>query len=189
MNLTQITLPPVRSIARPTPTVPGFCWDETNSSDEIIERWRWNGSLYLSDRKTWNINSTGGSLPTVVSSAVSWYLPIVGGVRLEVLDWTPTLGQTSDANNFWQLEIKEYQEMTLSGGGQISPYATQLQATNQSISPRTKWLQMALNFGNPSLPRICNLTSRVVAVTVMPIGTAGSILVGGISITYRNWKS
>ncbi len=171
----------IRSVQPPTGDISvGQAWEEISPQGEVLERWSFNGSFFISDKKRWFIPTLQAS----VSSTQRWLLPLNGRVRLETLNWTPSVTGASTPTNYWSMAITEYENVN-SGSGTLV-YATQLDASNLPASPETVVLSKQLL--NKASFRITGSQSKLLQVNLFKTGSPTGIIPGGISITYRDCR-
>ncbi|HBE18843.1 MAG TPA: hypothetical protein DEG17_03380 [Cyanobacteria bacterium UBA11149] len=165
--------PPIRSAARPTPVSTGSEWIQIDLSGLILERWVWNGSLYMSDRK---IHSLPIDDMNYVAAGKFWAIGKDQGYGLHLLElnWTPILTSgVYNTSNYWALAISEHQPNNTIG------YSTELRTGTLSLTGDT----------NLSLTKTLNRTVdngvAKIRLTTYKSGIPPNISHGWIGISYR----
>lgn len=172
----QLSLAPplVKSITRPNPSAIGAEWTQVDSSGLVIEKWTWNGSLYMSERK---LHSLPVDDINYVSGGKFWSIGKEQSYGLYLLDlfWTPVLTTgTYNATNYWSLALSEY-----STTNDSPVYSTELRTAN--ISP-TAYVNVSLS---KSLNRTVDSGCLKIRLTTYKSGIPPAISHGWIGLSYR----
>lgn len=162
------------SQTRPQPTYTGFQWIQVNSSSLPIERWTWNGSVYMSDLK---LHSLPVDDVNYTSSGKLWAIGITPGFGLYLTNirWTPILTPgTYNMSNFWGLSVSEFQSSNSSPTFSTELATPAISLTDNTNVPLTKTLNRTVGSGVVKI-----------RLTIFRIGIPPNISHGWIGLEYR----
>lgn len=168
----------ISSQTRPSPTRIGFEWTQVNSAGFPIERWTWNGSVYLGGLQQVSWPDTWGNYSAIsASTLIAILMPINQDILIEKMLWAPyCYSGTYNDSNYWNLSLILLGSTT--GGNSTTNYRL---VSNQVLAAPQRF-SVSVNL---TLSVSASL-SRAVALFLDKIGNPPEVYPGAIILQYRN---
>ncbi len=158
-----------KSQTRLTPTAVGSEWIQINSTGSILERWTWNGSIYLGELKSKELPDSS-LYPTSVGGSLGVFT-INEDILVERVIWCPYCSPgIYNSSNYWTINI-------------LSINSPDLLLNNASLASYQR-IKLSATVSIPVAS-----ASLVAGISLVMNGSPPEIYPGPVNINYRPRKA